>query len=307
MADSINSNFNSFMLPNLFENKNSSSIPEVSNMSVADISVKDIFNKAETLAKNDFTSISSYLGGLISPMSLFTTLPFDPIFNFSSEKFDLNIDKASIGRNTSPSLETIKDGIAVIQLGDKGTSVGILQDKLTKLGYKVTRTNTFDISTENALKKFQKDHNVEPTGQLGKTTLESMNKAESVPVSSSYSAKLLAKAAEKVARARGTFGMCYAGVATAMDRVFGGIVYGNSAYMAAPQLASNKKFKEVKIKSSELPKLPAGAVVVWGKTKDSPHGHISVALGNGKEASDHITNQLTNLRGYTNCRVFLPA
>ncbi|MCA9552485.1 MAG: single-stranded DNA-binding protein [Myxococcales bacterium] len=47
-------------------------------------------------------------------------------------------------------------------------------------------------------------------------------------------------------------------------------------------------------------------IVVWGKTAASPHGHISVALGDGREASDHIQSQITSLRGATNYRVFIP-
>ena len=56
----------------------------------------------------------------------------------------------------------------------------------------------------------------------------------------------------------------------------------------------------------ELGDLPPGAVVVWGRTAASPDGHISVALGDGREASDHIDQQRTHLRGYTNYRVFFP-
>jgi len=83
-------------------------------------------------------------------------------------------------------------------------------------------------------------------------------------------------------------------------------LHGASAYMAADQLARSAKFREVQVPSRELGKLPAGAIVVWGKTGRSPHGHISVALGDGREASDHIARQKTSLRGYTNARVFLP-
>ena len=72
-------------------------------------------------------------------------------------------------------------------------------------------------------------------------------------------------------------------------------------------MAARSEFKEIKgLSGSELPKLPAGAVVVWGKTSASPHGHISVALGDGREASDFVGNQMTNLRGYSNFRVFMP-
>jgi hypothetical protein len=77
--------------------------------------------------------------------------------------------------------------------------------------------------------------------------------------------------------------------------------------MAADQLAANSQFTEIKgLAGSDLPHLPAGAIVVWGKTSASPNGHISVAHGDGQESSDHTQAQMTNLRGYTNFRVFMP-
>ena len=76
--------------------------------------------------------------------------------------------------------------------------------------------------------------------------------------------------------------------------------------MAADQLARHSGFKEVSVSGSALRKLPAGAIVVWGKTARSPHGHISIALGDGREASDHIDIQRLSLRGDSRPRVFLP-
>jgi hypothetical protein len=47
--------------------------------------------------------------------------------------------------------------------------------------------------------------------------------------------------------------------------------------------------------------------VVWPQTGASPNGHISVALGNGEEASDHLAAQNANLRRENTVpRVFLP-
>lgn len=121
----------------------------------------------------------------------------------------------------------------------------------------------------------------------------------------SASGNQLAKLAEGVASSRNTTGRCYAGVADAAAKM-GVSLTGMSAYMAADQLANSSKFKEVSIPADQLGSLPAGAIVVWGKTNVSPHGHISVALGDGREASDHIQKQMTSLRGHTNCRVFIP-
>ncbi len=132
---------------------------------------------------------------------------------------------------------------------------------------------------------------------------------EAIKGSSPMGAKL-ASAAQEVATRRNTVGKCYAGVAEAVDKAYGGKVSltGLSAYMAAEQLARSSEFKEIKV--SDLRSLPAGAIVVWRKADRSPHGHISVALGGGKEASDHVAPQMTNYRGDTlqagGARVFVP-
>lgn len=127
----------------------------------------------------------------------------------------------------------------------------------------------------------------------------------SAPASTGPFGSRVAQAAEATARSMGSTGWCLRGVSRALAQV-GVNVGGASAYMAADQLANNSKFREVSVSPNELKNLPAGAVVVWGKTAASPHGHISVALGDGREASDHIQSQITSLRGATSYRVFIP-
>jgi hypothetical protein len=116
----------------------------------------------------------------------------------------------------------------------------------------------------------------------------------------------LARLATANARLRNTVGNCYASVADAVDAAVGRFLYGMSAYMAAGQLAKHPRFEEVRVNGQQLRELPAGAVVVWGKTAASPDGHISIALGDGREASDHIDVQRLSLRGDSQPRVFLP-
>lgn len=113
--------------------------------------------------------------------------------------------------------------------------------------------------------------------------------------------KSLAKYAGE--NANGPGGWCYKWVGKALAK-HGVNVHGASAYMAADQLAKSDKFREVSVQPKDLAKLPAGAVVVWNKGAGHPHGHISIALGNGKEASDKLRTQITNYG--TSVRVFLP-
>ena len=128
-----------------------------------------------------------------------------------------------------------------------------------------------------------------------------------VPPPDATGTKLGARAKE-VAEETGTVGMCYHYVKISVREVIADFLTGGAAYMAADQLASHTQyFTEIKdLKYTDLPNLPAGVIVVWGKTDKSPYGHISVALGDGEEASDHLEKQHTNLRGYENFRVFMP-
>jgi len=112
----------------------------------------------------------------------------------------------------------------------------------------------------------------------------------------------------EIARAEATNGdsqggWCYRDVGRALSKI-GINVSGGSAYMAADQLAKNPKVKEVKVSQGDLAKLPAGAIVVWDRGAGHEHGHISIATGDGKEASDLMRNQITNYG--TSFRVFMP-
>ena len=121
-----------------------------------------------------------------------------------------------------------------------------------------------------------------------------------------YDAKkgvLLKNSAEELLKKRGsTVGHC----AKSVNDVLGDQISRGDAYLQADKLAKNKDFREVRVDANNLGNLPPGAIVVWGKTSKSPYGHISIATGDGQEISDHKSKQLTNLRGDTECRVFIP-
>ena len=118
----------------------------------------------------------------------------------------------------------------------------------------------------------------------------------------------LAKDAEK--NANGPGGYCFKWVRQALERAGVKGVGGASAYMAADQLAKNPKFREIQVSPKDLPKLPAGAVVVWDRggsgasSAGKTHGHISISLGDGREVSDKVRKQITGMG--SKVRVFLP-
>lgn len=126
----------------------------------------------------------------------------------------------------------------------------------------------------------------------------------------------IAAAAERIARSRGTVGKCYRGVKDALLAIKPPVsLEGESAYMAAGQLRSKygDRFSEVSLNPrdpkalAQLRNLPPGAIVVWGNSGSKPHGHISIALGGGMEASDHVQSQIMNRNGqYSSCTVFIP-
>lgn len=120
----------------------------------------------------------------------------------------------------------------------------------------------------------------------------------------------LASAALGTGSSMGSTGWCYAGVIQSLAKVGVGGLYGESAYMAADQLAQRGDFAEMTgggwaSNTEILSSLPAGAVVVWNRSDVNIHGHISVSIGDGREASDHTTGQYTNC-GNGTFRVFLP-
>lgn len=126
--------------------------------------------------------------------------------------------------------------------------------------------------------------------------------SSSVSSESTYSGDLienteLAEAAEAVATELNTTGRCLGGVNTTLNEVYGFTLSYASAYQALPELQSRSDFTEVTDQypsASDLTNLPAGAIVVWENSSSHPHGHISIALGDGREASDHIQSQTTN-------------
>jgi len=137
-----------------------------------------------------------------------------------------------------------------------------------------------------------------------------------------YNADAGVNLAKNALNVDGTVGLCLGGVSKTLKATYGvGIPLG-SAYMAADYLRGNmagseelaSHFVEVQVDRSELANLPAGAIVVWDNNQNGggsnvsaagrKHGHISIALGDGRESSDHIQNQIVNRDA--NFTVFYP-
>lgn len=113
----------------------------------------------------------------------------------------------------------------------------------------------------------------------------------------------IAKRAEANAAAYNTPGKCLQETGKVL-REFGIPVNRHpAAWQALPDLQHSDKVKEIHVSKDQLDKLPPGAIVVWDKGQGLPYGHISVALGGGREASSTVRNQL-HLN--TSFHVFVP-
>lgn len=154
---------------------------------------------------------------------------------------------------------------------------------------------------------FQENGVFNDTGVLGNTGNNDINNNPAVPnyipQGSTAFGNSIANNAAQTANNMSSTGYCYRGVANTLSKS-GVNLSGMSAYMGADQLARSPKFKEATVSRNDLKSLPAGAVVVWDKCPGHQHGHISIALGDGREASDHIQSQMTNYG--PRFRVFIP-
>jgi peptidoglycan hydrolase-like protein with peptidoglycan-binding domain len=236
----------------------------------------------------------------------------------------------------SPTLSQIRSGEGVMQRGMGGADVRELQKMLNAQGANppLALDGKFGPRTEAALKAFQQANGVQATGVLGRQTLGrfdanprpipadalsssgSVDRVDARNLGGTALGNKVGDAAERAARQLNSVGRCALGVNNALESL--GVMGRGHAYQKAEQLERNPRFREVNVAASDLSSLPRGAVVVWGRSASKPYGHVSVALGDGREASDHIQRQITGGRYGTDygngpdphgrqVRVFLPA
>lgn len=121
--------------------------------------------------------------------------------------------------------------------------------------------------------------------------------------------EMIADIAENMAKDMNSDGWCATGVKKALVKA--GIMekyIKGDAYTVAGMLEGNDNFEEIyDVDKDDLADLPAGTVVVWGRSKDKKNGHVSISLGDGREASDKVRNQITDKNNkFSSCRVFIP-
>ncbi len=117
--------------------------------------------------------------------------------------------------------------------------------------------------------------------------------------------KALAQDALNHANSKST-GYCARSVKESLSRTGLGEYQSGHAYQCADILSNNPNFKEVKVDAKDIDDLPAGCIVVYPRGDagySDNYGHIEIALGNGKAASDFVNNKVKNS---DNARVFVP-
>ncbi|MDP2344364.1 MAG: peptidoglycan-binding domain-containing protein [Deltaproteobacteria bacterium] len=240
----------------------------------------------------------------------------------------------------SPSMQQVGAAQATMVRGMGGESVVDLQRRLNSMGANLEVDGKFGPRTEAALKAFQQSNGIQQTGVLGRQTFAALENPQARRIAAegtrpgrtttttgpqvttpagdltgSAFGQQVAAAAERSARSLNSVGACALGVNNALISV--GVPGRGHAYQKAEQLARSPRFREMNVSAGDLRNLPPGAVVVWGRSAAKPYGHVSVALGGGREASDHVQNQITGGRYGTDFgagpdaqgrqfRVFLP-
>ncbi len=101
-------------------------------------------------------------------------------------------------------------------------------------------------------------------------------------------------------------GYCARAVKTAVKDAGLGRYESGHAYQCADIFSRNPNFKEVKVKGSDLSKLPAGCILAYNKGDagyNPLYGHVEIK-GQGKQAISFFTNN--NIKQSDNVRVFVP-
>jgi peptidoglycan hydrolase-like protein with peptidoglycan-binding domain len=72
--------------------------------------------------------------------------------------------------------------MSTLQLGDSGAEVSDLQDRLYQLGYELYGGGDYDLFTEEAVRRFQTDCGLEPTGVADDDTIDYLSQYGQVPL-----------------------------------------------------------------------------------------------------------------------------
>ena len=71
----------------------------------------------------------------------------------------------------------------VLKIFMRGKSVGLLQEVLRRMGYEITdQKNLFGTTTREAVKSYQKQHGLKPTGLVDEVLMKQMQGGAPVPI-----------------------------------------------------------------------------------------------------------------------------
>ncbi|HIS53670.1 TPA: hypothetical protein IAA82_01805, partial [Candidatus Galligastranaerophilus gallistercoris] len=275
--------------------------------------IKSLQNKDDEASKQEIETLNEEIGALnskISELNSIITNANKNIDTANNEYEEYSSKNTSLSEEQSGLMEKCMNKYYEAHTEEdrvyedsflKGQIEG-LEDCISNAEINLSE-NTLNLTTEIENLKIQ----------LAKKELEALISAQSAAASGAsgtsysitggnYTGDLpvnneLASIAQATASSMGSTGWCLKGVNNALEKAYGFRLSYNSAYQAIPALQSRSDFTEVTNQypsAQSLTNLPAGAIVVWENSSNHPHGHISIALGNGQEASDHIQSQTVN-------------
>lgn len=117
----------------------------------------------------------------------------------------------------------------------------------------------------------------------------------------------LIRAAHNKKNSTSTKSLCYRGVKNILRNAkidIGDMENEGQAYMAANSLAKHPCFIEIECDIADIPNLPDGTVIVWGRSRAKPDGHIEVKDGQFGRC-DKTYKLRTKMGEYTKPRFFV--
>lgn len=244
------------------------------------------------------------------------TIEKDNILNTLSEKYSDEKDKALALKEEITQYETAKKEIQT-QLDSAINEIDSKIQELKNEKVQLERTN----ETQKILDENRVEADTTPTAINGDISTFTTQDWEKLGYNKNYGSELANNAilaTEELARIGQTKGNCLGGVKRAFIATEGSSPFGapEQGITVASQCISvmeeSDNFREVTgLSVYDLKNLPAGAVIVWssstsGSNPADKYGHISVSLGDGREASGIITTQYTSVGKNGKPRVFIP-
>jgi peptidoglycan hydrolase-like protein with peptidoglycan-binding domain len=234
-------------------------------------------------------------------------------FQRASDLPETGVVDARTWRRLKTSLILSNDAASPAQaLGERSGAVKKSERLLKTLGFDPGKVDGhFTKATENAVKAFERKHDLERDGRIGERQLEKMTSLAKSRggIQVTNEMRRLVANGRSVALSMGGYrglGLCATGVSRAIERTMGFRVWGNGN-----QIDNNlprQHFRQVNLSLAEALKIP-GLILTWERTPTalgSKYGHTAITVGDGRSStSDFIESNTLHVTRY-GLKVFVP-